>query len=203
MQAAAQDYVDSSISKTINLPQDISFEAFKHVYEEAYAQGCKGCTTYRPNEVTGAVLEVKAAEPVRNLPATRDPARDGDVVYIAQPLDRPESAGSHLQDQMAGQRPRDLHHHQRRDAGWPSPAVRDLHQLQEHGALRLDRGAHPHDLGGVPPRRRRLLRGRGAQGRVRPARRPVDGGPLCALAAGGDRRRDRTPPDRDRFSDAG
>src|SRR6266481_2150144 len=59
MQAAAQDFVDSSISKTINLPQDISFEAFKGVYEEAYALGCKGCTTYRPNEVTGAVLEVK------------------------------------------------------------------------------------------------------------------------------------------------
>src|SRR6266481_1009286 len=59
MQAAAQDFVDSSISKTINLPRDISFEAFKGVYEEAYALGCKGCTTYRPNEVTGAVLEVK------------------------------------------------------------------------------------------------------------------------------------------------
>jgi ribonucleoside-diphosphate reductase alpha chain len=85
MQAAAQDFVDSSISKTINLPRDISFEAFKHVYEEAYARGCKGCTTYRPNDVTGAVLEVKAPETVRNLPATRD-----SVVYIAQPLDRPE-----------------------------------------------------------------------------------------------------------------
>src|SRR4051812_38198514 len=59
MQAAAQDFVDSSISKTINLPRDISFEAFKDIYEEAYAQGCKGCTTYRPNDVTGAVLEVR------------------------------------------------------------------------------------------------------------------------------------------------
>src|SRR6185312_15689784 len=70
MQAAAQEFVDSSISKTINLPKDISFEAFKHVYEEAYAQGCKGCTTYRPNEVTGAVLEVKSAatETPRALP---------------------------------------------------------------------------------------------------------------------------------------
>ncbi|HLG44828.1 MAG TPA: LAGLIDADG family homing endonuclease [Reyranella sp.] len=91
MQAAAQEFVDSSISKTINLPKDISFEAFKHVYEEAYAQGCKGCTTYRPNEVTGAVLEVKPttaaaeARPSLPVPATRD-----SVVYIAQPLDRPE-----------------------------------------------------------------------------------------------------------------
>ncbi|WIM14322.1 LAGLIDADG family homing endonuclease [Enhydrobacter sp.] len=89
MQAAAQDFVDSSISKTINLPRDISFEAFKHVYEEAYAQGCKGCTTYRPNEVTGAVLEVQpAAGPVRAVAAAA--AHDGEVVYIAQPLARPE-----------------------------------------------------------------------------------------------------------------
>jgi ribonucleoside-diphosphate reductase alpha chain len=91
MQAAAQDYVDSSISKTINLPKDISFEAFKHVYEEAYAKGCKGCTTYRPNDVTGAVLEVKpAAQGARPLalPVPVD-SRDS-VVYIAQPLDRPE-----------------------------------------------------------------------------------------------------------------
>ena len=58
MQAAAQKYVDSSISKTINVPADIDFEAFKDVYLEAYRQGCKGCTTYRPNEVTGSVLAV-------------------------------------------------------------------------------------------------------------------------------------------------
>jgi ribonucleoside-diphosphate reductase alpha chain len=89
MQAAAQDFVDSSISKTINLPQDISFEAFKGVYEEAYALGCKGCTTYRPNEVTGAVLEVKPSEP-RVVPALAPAARESGVVYIAQPLDRPE-----------------------------------------------------------------------------------------------------------------
>ena len=89
MQAAAQDHVDSSISKTINLPRDISFEAFKGVYEEAYAQNCKGCTTYRPNDVTGAVLEVKPAETEKPVPAAAAP-RDSDVVYLAPPLDRPE-----------------------------------------------------------------------------------------------------------------
>ncbi len=93
MQAAAQDYVDSSISKTINLPRDISFEDFKHVYEQAYAEGCKGCTTYRPNDVTGSVLEVKPAAEAPKLVPTSTPAsldvRDS-VVYIAQPLDRPE-----------------------------------------------------------------------------------------------------------------
>ena len=89
MQAAAQDFVDSSISKTINLPRDISFEAFKDVYEKAYVLGCKGCTTYRPNEVTGAVLEVKPAEP-RIIPALVPATRESGVVYIAQPLDRPD-----------------------------------------------------------------------------------------------------------------
>lgn len=63
MQAAAQHWVDSAISKTINVPEDIPFESFRDVYEEAYRLGCKGCTTYRPNDVTGSVLEVtKPAE---------------------------------------------------------------------------------------------------------------------------------------------
>ena len=92
MQAAAQEFVDSSISKTINLPRDISFEAFKSVYEEAYARDCKGCTTYRPNDVTGAVLEVKNSERAGAVVPALVPAtmREGGVVYIAQPLDRPE-----------------------------------------------------------------------------------------------------------------
>ncbi|KAG1715085.1 Vitamin B12-dependent ribonucleotide reductase [Nymphon striatum] len=50
MQAAAQKWIDSSISKTINCPEDISFDDFKEVYLEAYETGCKGCTTYRPND---------------------------------------------------------------------------------------------------------------------------------------------------------
>jgi ribonucleoside-diphosphate reductase alpha chain len=62
MQAAIQKHVDSSISKTINVPADIDFEQFKDVYLKAYDLGCKGCTTYRPNEITGSVLEVKPKE---------------------------------------------------------------------------------------------------------------------------------------------
>jgi ribonucleoside-diphosphate reductase alpha chain len=61
MQAALQRHVDSAISKTVNVPEDISFEAFKEVYRDAYAQGCKGCTTYRPNAITGSVLSVTPA----------------------------------------------------------------------------------------------------------------------------------------------
>ncbi|WP_158930135.1 adenosylcobalamin-dependent ribonucleoside-diphosphate reductase [Acidisphaera sp. S103] len=62
MQAAVQRYVDSAISKTVNVPEDISFEAFQAVYLDAYRSGCKGCTTYRPNAITGSVLEAKPAE---------------------------------------------------------------------------------------------------------------------------------------------
>ena len=56
MQAAAQRWVDSSISKTVNVPEDINFDDFKQVYVDAFELGCKGCTTYRPNDVTGSVL---------------------------------------------------------------------------------------------------------------------------------------------------
>lgn len=56
MQAAAQKWVDSGISKTVNCPADIAFEAFEDVYLSAYKSGCKGCTTYRPNDITGSVL---------------------------------------------------------------------------------------------------------------------------------------------------
>ena len=59
MQAAVQKHIDSSISKTINVPAEIPFDRFKGVYLQAYGLGCKGCTTYRPNEVTGAVLAVR------------------------------------------------------------------------------------------------------------------------------------------------
>lgn len=56
MQAALQPFVDSAISKTINCPENLTFKDFRDVYEDAYALGVKGCTTYRPNAVTGAVL---------------------------------------------------------------------------------------------------------------------------------------------------
>ena len=56
MQAALQPYVDSAISKTINVPVDYEFDAFKDIYQQAYRLGLKGCTSFRPNEVTGSIL---------------------------------------------------------------------------------------------------------------------------------------------------
>jgi ribonucleoside-diphosphate reductase alpha chain len=106
VQAAAQPFIDSAISKTINVPRDIAFEAFADVYLQAYDQGCKGCTTYRPNDVTGSVLSfeepknaiaaetviAREAEPELPLPepAPRPSTGSGGVIYMTRPLDRPE-----------------------------------------------------------------------------------------------------------------
>lgn len=60
MQAAVQPYVDNAISKTINVPEYFSFNQFQDLYQQAYDMGLKGCTTFRPNPVTGAILTVEA-----------------------------------------------------------------------------------------------------------------------------------------------
>lgn len=102
MQAALQRHVDSSISKTINCPPSISFEEFQNVYLDAYDLGLKGCTTFRPNPVTGAVLSSRTmseqeaskqaaskssvARAAQRQLVTR-PSDDG-VVYMSKPLER-------------------------------------------------------------------------------------------------------------------
>jgi ribonucleoside-diphosphate reductase alpha chain len=61
MQAALQPYVDNAISKTINVPTQLPFDQFSSIYQMAYDSGCKGCTTFRPNPITGSVLRGSAA----------------------------------------------------------------------------------------------------------------------------------------------
>ena len=100
MQLTVQAYVDSSISKTINCPEGLSFEDFKDVYLDAYKMGCKGCTTYRPNAITGAVLVAEEEAPHEKQeellldyqsvgPQPEDALEAGGVIYMTQPLDRP------------------------------------------------------------------------------------------------------------------
>ncbi|TAD92060.1 MAG: adenosylcobalamin-dependent ribonucleoside-diphosphate reductase [Alphaproteobacteria bacterium] len=86
MQAVVQRYIDSSISKTINCPADLAFEAFKDVYRSAYQAGCKGCTTYRPNAVTGSVLSLSPPPPP-GAPVVAAPPTD----LTTPPPPRPEA----------------------------------------------------------------------------------------------------------------
>jgi len=65
MQAALQPLVDNAISKTINVAADIPFERFEALYRQAHALGLKGCTVFRPNPVTGAILSEPAGERVQ------------------------------------------------------------------------------------------------------------------------------------------
>ena len=102
MQAAAQKWIDSSISKTINCPADINFDAFKDIYMQAWDTGCKGCTTYRPNAVTGSILSVPGTEISTDTIAVVDGTddvvprhTDNDIVNISEPLKRPDTLMGH------------------------------------------------------------------------------------------------------------
>ncbi|KWR86007.1 adenosylcobalamin-dependent ribonucleoside-diphosphate reductase [Cupriavidus sp. IDO] len=63
MLEAVQPYIDTSISKTVNVPEDYPYEAFRNLYLEAWKAGLKGLATYRPNSILGAVLSVDTPAP--------------------------------------------------------------------------------------------------------------------------------------------
>nr|WP_315596646.1 adenosylcobalamin-dependent ribonucleoside-diphosphate reductase [uncultured Cupriavidus sp.] len=83
MLEAVQPYIDTSISKTVNVPEDYPYEAFRNLYLEAWKAGLKGLATYRPNQVLGAVLSVTPA-PVSGAPEAPAAAASDD-----DPLVRP------------------------------------------------------------------------------------------------------------------
>jgi ribonucleoside-diphosphate reductase alpha chain len=87
MQAALQRHVDASISKTVNCPATMAFEDFEMLYRDAYRLRLKGCTAYRPNAITGAVL---SAEPQ----APPSPAQPALPLAPAIPL---ESSAAHAE----------------------------------------------------------------------------------------------------------
>ncbi len=79
MVAAVQPFIDSAISKTVNVPADYPVEAFKDLYLEAWRAGLKGLATYRPNDVTGAVLSIApAAVSATDGPVVQDLVSDTD-----------------------------------------------------------------------------------------------------------------------------
>jgi len=92
MQAGLQRYVDSGISKTINIPTDYPFDRFRDVYMRAWEKGLKGCTTFRPNPVISGVLrkseEVRKtqAELASGPPLPRPPILHGTTYKIRTPI---------------------------------------------------------------------------------------------------------------------
>jgi ribonucleoside-diphosphate reductase alpha chain len=63
MMQAVQPFVDTAISKTVNVSEDYPYEDFKNLYHEAWKAGLKGLATYRPNSIVGAVLQTDAPKP--------------------------------------------------------------------------------------------------------------------------------------------
>ncbi|OGV39905.1 MAG: ribonucleoside-diphosphate reductase, adenosylcobalamin-dependent [Lentisphaerae bacterium GWF2_45_14] len=91
MQAELQKYVDSSISKTINVPPDFPFDDFKNIYMKAYDKGLKGCTTFRPSEHITGVLVRDEEQPKKSADAHKAPAKrpqelEGTTYKIKTPL---------------------------------------------------------------------------------------------------------------------
>ncbi|QKM65174.1 adenosylcobalamin-dependent ribonucleoside-diphosphate reductase [Polynucleobacter tropicus] len=63
MMQAVQPFIDTAISKTVNVPADYPYEDFKNLYEQAWRANLKGLATYRPNSILGSVLELPVDKP--------------------------------------------------------------------------------------------------------------------------------------------
>jgi ribonucleoside-diphosphate reductase alpha chain len=72
MVAAVAPFIDTSISKTVNVPEDYPYAEFEGLYMKAWKSGLKGLATYRPNNVLGAILTADGAKPAAHEPATMD-----------------------------------------------------------------------------------------------------------------------------------
>ncbi len=105
MVAAVAPFIDTSISKTVNVPADYPYEDFKDLYTEAWKAGLKGLATYRPNNILGSVLSVtpekKEEQPQdfifdqdRRIVLEADPETRPRLVALARPPELPNgSAG--------------------------------------------------------------------------------------------------------------
>lgn len=73
MMQSVQPYVDTAISKTVNVPADYPYDDFKDLYLQAWKSNLKGLATYRPNNILGAVLEVSPEKKEEGSPAAAEP----------------------------------------------------------------------------------------------------------------------------------
>ncbi|MDB5883443.1 MAG: putative ribonucleotide reductase, partial [Ramlibacter sp.] len=75
MMQAVQPFVDTAISKTVNVPAEYAYEDFKHLYHQAWRANLKGLATYRPNSILGSVLDTGTAAPAVAAATAVDPMR--------------------------------------------------------------------------------------------------------------------------------
>jgi ribonucleoside-diphosphate reductase alpha chain len=75
MMQAVQPFVDTAISKTVNIPADYPYADFKDLYQQAWHAKLKGLATYRPNSILGSVLDTQAAPVTANPEPVIDPMR--------------------------------------------------------------------------------------------------------------------------------
>lgn len=99
MMETVQPYIDSSISKTINCPEDYPFENFKTIYDQAWKGKLKGVATYRPNSILGSVLSVdKPKEEVKEINKNRVEDNEPNSILIPKrPLGKLQSVTDKIQ----------------------------------------------------------------------------------------------------------
>jgi ribonucleoside-diphosphate reductase alpha chain len=93
MMEAVQPFVDTAISKTVNVPADYPYDDFRDLYSEAWRAGLKGLATYRPNDVLGSVLST-AMQPEQPAVPDDDPLRQR---FERRPLGELESVTSKIE----------------------------------------------------------------------------------------------------------
>ena len=141
-----------------DMTQNISKDALPSTQGSATMIEATDMTHKITKKIVGyKVLTKDDAEPVKQEP------EQPSVESMHENVDAPGSAARfHLQNQNPAVGTCAVHHHQRHDPERRhpprrAPALRDLHQLQKHGAFPVGAGADPADLGSIPQRRRRVL----------------------------------------------
>ncbi len=94
MVQAVQPFVDTAISKTVNVPEDYPFDDFRDLYSQAWHAGLKGLATYRPNTVLGSVLSTNEEAAVPGAALEEDPLRKR---FERRPLGELESVTSKIE----------------------------------------------------------------------------------------------------------
>ncbi len=156
MVAAVAPYIDTSISKTVNVPADYPYAEFEDLYMMAWKSGLKGLATYRPNTVLGTVLSVTPRPPAESAqeaaagchhrrrqppPVDQRPARTGagQPALAGPPAHARRQCGLDLHDRSAARRIRAVRRPDRKRSG-PRRALRSLGQWRRAAARPRRRG---------------------------------------------------------------